>query len=218
MATGYGLSPLSAWDSKRFFDAPSAIQPLQNRQRCHRQFLGPVLSDHSSAVERQISILSCVSILLRSGSPSTVLRMVMAFIVNTIDTVLSRWARPHVGVECRKVIAPSVADANATIAIESERLAVHVVASAFHFSPCLMFSGFAKAMFRSMNWHFPAPTSTASSVMASKTSSANHNQSSAVALAFPISTLITAQDSQTAKSMSIESQHQFSYYHEGWTK
>jgi hypothetical protein len=87
------------------------------------------------------NIAARISVLFFRGSPTTIPRLVVAVVVNTINRVLGAWARPHVRVEFPEII-PSRTNGDTTPAVILEFLPSRVVNAAVHRCPALVFRAF----------------------------------------------------------------------------
>lgn len=84
--------------------------------------------------------------LLGLRCPAAVLRMVAAFIVDAINRVGRRWARPHVLVERQKAVQPSLAHGDALPCVLWMRPAAEVTAPSLYRDPRVIFCRLAEVM------------------------------------------------------------------------
>lgn len=77
--------------------------------------------------------------LFASCGPTAVIRRIVAIIVDAIERVFWRWARPHVAVKRHEVIAPTLADIDTPTAVIGVIRSLLVEATRLHASPCLVF-------------------------------------------------------------------------------
>lgn len=99
----------------------------------------PLRDGHSAPIKGDSMITAPIVALLFLCRPTTVLGRVRAVVVDTIKRV-PRWARPHVGVEVCKRVAPAVADLDAPPAIVSVVRMLRVQAPRFHGHPRPVFA------------------------------------------------------------------------------
>lgn len=78
---------------------------------------------------------SRVALLFLSRGPAAILRRVGAVVVDSIQGVLSRWARSHVAKELTEVVSPLIAHRDATATVAREVRHLRVVATVSHRAP-----------------------------------------------------------------------------------
>lgn len=94
----------------------------------------PVHDGHRPAVMSQVAIVAPVPALLGLCRPPTIIGAVGAVVVNPVDAVLRRGARPHVGIE-RGEVVPPLADRDAPPAIVGVCLEARITAASPHATP-----------------------------------------------------------------------------------
>lgn len=79
--------------------------------------------------------LSTVGLLDNARCPSTIAGFVVAVIVDPVERVFKRWARPHIGEEIAEVAVPSGANFNPPAAVVLEKTVAGISASVAHLHP-----------------------------------------------------------------------------------
>lgn len=119
----WGHPPLDAIEHRHVFDA---------------SLLGPLSKRFGNSIDRNSPSSASVTALLFLSSPKTVIGTIVSTYVNTLQTVLRAWARPHVGGEIRE-ISPSGTDLNSAPAIVSVVSSTGIGASLMHTGPDTVF-------------------------------------------------------------------------------
>lgn len=125
---------------ERTLDRPAAvIKPLADRARGDACCLSPFHDALPLTVERQPTAACRVPALLRSCSPATILRVVIAIVVDTIKLVRWTWFGSHISPKPLETHPPACADANPAPAPTVEIRRVGVVTPRFHVKPRSIF-------------------------------------------------------------------------------
>jgi len=133
------------WLSKRPLDGPFAktsAQPLP----ADAYSLCPLRQDESFAPERQPPIVPLVPVLLDGCGPAAILLGVTAGVVDAVERVSSRGARPHVGEEGLEAVAPLLGHGDPAPAVVREPGIIWVSAPANNGAPRFVFAGSGHAM------------------------------------------------------------------------
>lgn len=88
---------------------------------------------------RRFGVASFVALLLRACAPPTVVRLVVAVVIDAVKGVLWRWPSPHVGQKILVGVPPSIAHSDASASVVWIRFQARIEASAKHADPCLEF-------------------------------------------------------------------------------
>lgn len=125
---------------QRAVDAPpEMIDSSMQRGLMQALSRGPDVQWERFTVVGQKLDASRVRILLLRRGPAHVARLVVAVVIDTVDRVLRRGARPDVGQEAFERVAPGFADVDASTAVVWEARAGRRVAAIFHTGPSAMF-------------------------------------------------------------------------------
>ena len=106
----------------------------------------PVDDTTSNSVYRYVDVGASISRLLKIGDPTTVSRLVVAVVVDTINRVFFGWTRPHVGIECLKAVEPSITNLDTSRSIDWKFVIGLVSASSLHSGPDIILICLTKAM------------------------------------------------------------------------
>lgn len=134
--------------------------------------------------------------LLFSRSPAAIARLIIAIIIDSINTVFARWPYTHI---CEKVfegVTPAVANFNTASTVIFIRVVVRIIATLCHPTPYPKLASMGRAVsFIRINslqqfYRFAAKltrqTSTTSSLTSGKNFTKGRNDFAAIALASPI--------------------------------
>lgn len=108
---------------------PPMIKPRSERSTIKAECLGPVSQDVCFASVCQRSVVTVVSRLFGPCCPPAIPRRVRTVVVNAIKAMTKRWARSHVGQECRETPSPPRTNNDPTGAIVLERWVPRIVAA-----------------------------------------------------------------------------------------
>ncbi len=97
------------------------VSPLGNG------FSQPVIFDHHQAAS--------VGPLLFRRRPAAIARLIIAVVIDSVNGMLGRWARPHVGRECLETHSPSLAHRNAASSVVLKICEPAIAASVDHVRP-----------------------------------------------------------------------------------
>lgn len=125
---------------KRFFDRPAASQSFVDCVFAQAETASPFTQTKPLSVEFQDGRYFSVASVLHWGSPPTVVRFVIAIVVNSIQlTSVRSWS--HILKERFKRIKPCGADADASPAISGVTLRSRIATSILHRIPSPVFLG-----------------------------------------------------------------------------
>lgn len=116
------------------FGGPAVGEPTAQGIYGDAEMAGPVGEHHGLVVQCVTDVTSLVSSLLRRGSPSAITRLVVTFVVDSIEGVRRRRSWPHVSEEVFECL-PAFADTNAAPAIVPVIGRPRILASRFHVAP-----------------------------------------------------------------------------------
>lgn len=119
------------------------MNPIGNSIAVNAETAAPVRNGVSLSVNRDLSDSGLVVVLLNPSRPFAVARLVMAFAIDSLQSVLGRRSRSHVGNEVREGVEPAVANVDSTASVA--RMGTNAAAFA-HGSPNAPFSGIAHSM------------------------------------------------------------------------
>jgi hypothetical protein len=169
-----------------------------------------LLSGSESAQRGEISIAR----LFPSGRPATILRLVIAVVVDTVDRMFSGRTTAHVGQECSERL-PTVANADAASAVVLEPNVVRIAAPSLHALPDFVFGRrlpvrtFAVTRVRAATTVISASASATQDATSAKLSTDCSTRPAAIASAKPCTTGAT-NHCQATKSLSNEVVHMMS--------
>lgn len=119
------------------------MNPIGNSIAVNAETAAPVRNSVSLAVNRDLSDSGLVVVLLNPSRPFAVARLVMAFAVDSLQSVLGRRSRSHIGNEVGEGVKPAVANVDSTASVAW----VGTKAAAFaHGAPNAPFSRIAHSM------------------------------------------------------------------------
>ena len=137
VATGI-FAGAKQWGFNCLYKRPIQAQPTTHQTFIHAEKSAPLLNALGLSFVCKGSIVAFVVGLLFSRSPSTIARLVIPVIVNTIKRMVG-WSYSHVSQEVDKEI-PSVANGNSSSTISSVKPRLRIGATLFHAHPCFVFS------------------------------------------------------------------------------
>ena len=108
--------------------------------------LGPFRDSQREAVCGVPHVAAAVAALRFLVRPTAIFRRVAAINIDSVDAVLVAWARPHVGVQRLKRIAPPSAYSDAASAIQREAFVCWIFAASDHAGPRAVFRRLAHAV------------------------------------------------------------------------
>lgn len=134
-----------------------------------------------------IASLATIQQLLRHRGPATVVRRIVAVIVNAIDGMLTGWTWTEVIVKVQKAVSPPVAHRNTAAAVIAKGGRFRVVATLKHATPARIFWCLRQAM-RDLECasRLTVQTSTRSRLTAPQASLRFHTQTPAIAATVPM--------------------------------
>jgi hypothetical protein len=139
----HAVPVIYSWLSKRRRDGtlgvPASTEASVDRACAVPSPPSPFMQVRGLAESGEHHVAALVGPLLSHRRPSAILWRVWAVVVNSVDGVLGRRARPHVLKERLKAVSPAVADDNAAPAVVREGLVARGVASLAHTTPCRVF-------------------------------------------------------------------------------
>lgn len=151
MIVQLGFTPLSTTlgSRKSLFNAPSKlIKSCIKRCVWYSSFLNPISKCLSFILISNQIICSFISVLLRSCTPTNIVRFVIAVIVNSINLVFFAWRQTNIFKKCFKRIAPFFAYSDPSTAPQMIVSVFGPVASSNHVLPCYI--NFRSFFIRSM--------------------------------------------------------------------
>ena len=140
------------WRGQSARGRPSDIQSMADRVSVESDALGPLDERQGFSLEGQSPIAALVACLRVPNGPSAVLGRVRTVIVDAVNRMPPRWARPHIVVEVRERDAPAVTDSYPASAVIWKGCASHVETPLAHSIPCVPFwtdAGFSRHTVRS---------------------------------------------------------------------
>jgi len=93
------------------------VNPIGNSIAVNAETAAPVRNGVSLAVNRDLSDSGLLVVLLNPSRPLAVAWLVMAFAVDSLQSVLGRRSRSHVGNEVREGVKPAVANVDSTASV-----------------------------------------------------------------------------------------------------
>ena len=93
------------------------MNPIGNSIAVNAETAAPVRNGVSLSVNRDLSDSGLVVVLLNPSRPLAVARLVMAFAVDSLQSVLGRRSRSHVGNKVREGVEPAVANVDSTASV-----------------------------------------------------------------------------------------------------
>lgn len=119
---------------------PPSLQPVPCYMRRDAGISASVCDGHKAAVECYPPTRPSVVRLFLGCGPAAIPGLIIAVIVwESIQGMIGRWARPHIGVEAFKAITPPVAHRNPATGVSIKSLAVRVKAALFDSQPSVVF-------------------------------------------------------------------------------
>lgn len=123
--------------------SPAPPEPSANNVAVGSYLARPLRMSHGSTERSNCSIAAAIILLLLHGGPPTVARFVVAVVVDAIYRHMRR-SLAHVEQEVLKLL-PSLANCNTSPTVQSEYASFRVFASAMHFDPNSVRSGWLTA-------------------------------------------------------------------------
>lgn len=167
-----------------------------------------------------LRIAAVVRLLLPSG-PSAVPRRVGAIVIDSIYRQVRRWARAHVGVKTREIVAPLIAHADSASTVAEKIRVSGIAASLFRSLPDVPFGRLTQPMRETTTAHdLGITTAAASRNSTHHTVSVDFFQRAAIASAQKVSHPIWAagdfmQQRPPMKAQSIQTAGAFAWFHMG---
>lgn len=124
---------------KDFLDSPSKCNTMPDSADRNACLSSPVRDAHRLPVVCKQVSSGGISRLLRLRSPTAISRLVVSFVVNSVNCVQWAWLSPHVIQEMLKRRAPAVANRNAPPTVAFVFMCVWVGASLYHRVPSRIF-------------------------------------------------------------------------------
>ena len=155
--------------------------------------ISPFLNGFGFSVDMHEGIGSLIVGLLLYGSPSAVVRRVVAIIVNPVYRVLSGWAWSHIREKCGKVVFPLITNLDISGEIIFTSGVVRVIASPPNIKPRKIFRRISQAVFRATGrCHLSRKASTGSVVSPPEVFARRYFGISTFADALPVSDAASA--------------------------
>ena len=105
----------------------------------YAKFSRPLGYGQRLAVECQIAVIALIARLFRDCGPMTIARLIVTVVVDAVNGVRRCGPRPHIFIERREGISPSLADRNPTAAVTRPVSPPGILAARNHVSPYLVF-------------------------------------------------------------------------------
>ena len=122
------------------FFAPSIIlDSAINKVARKSKLLAPFSSSHGDSIVRDSPASAHIIHLLMYSSPATILRCVVAIVIDAVNRVLGSRLVTHISKEVFKRIKPSIANLNTPTSVSGIFRVSNVVASIFYASPRVIF-------------------------------------------------------------------------------
>ena len=128
---------------QRIFHRPAPFKAILKGLVRHSELCGPLGYALSHAVERHKAIAASISQLLCPGGPTAILRFVVSIIVDPLNGMPRRGARPHVTIEGLKRV-PCFTDRNATASIVAINVRCDTPTTRSHSTPDCIFRRFTQ--------------------------------------------------------------------------
>jgi hypothetical protein len=122
---------------KNALNWPASSSATKEYRPLYSESLCPLSDGHGLTHEGQFDKPVPVSVLLKSGSPPTVILAIWAIIVNAVKCVFGTWFWPHIVAKLRKALSPLVTHRYSTSAIVMVSLVIWISAASYHGSPSL---------------------------------------------------------------------------------
>lgn len=118
--------------SQGLFNSPSAIEAVMNRATTDTKNFRPLSHCQGLAVMAQVATATPVAELLLVCRPATILRAIVAVIVDAINTMI--WTRlwPHILNEGQKRFSPTLTNRNPASTVVAISACLRIVASMYH--------------------------------------------------------------------------------------
>lgn len=133
-----------SWSCKYLFFGPATLRSGVDRPDLDAVFARGF--DGSLAPANWMELPAGVKALLARCCPPAVARLVVAFVVDSVDRVIAGWARPHVSKKRLERIAPTVAHRDPLGAVMGVSVLVRIETSALDASPYSVFRRLAEAV------------------------------------------------------------------------
>jgi len=121
--------------SQRIFDCPPRGKSPTKRCVVNTELTRPSLEAHSFSVVSNPPGRAGIQTLLLTGCPFTVIKFVVAVVVNSVDRCFRERLCPHVFQEVYERVSPPMADRNASSTVSVIVLDIRVVTTGFHRMP-----------------------------------------------------------------------------------
>lgn len=178
---------LASWCSKCFFDGPAASKASKEEVSMYSESSRPVCNRQRQSVVREVSRCAFIVRLLLGCLPATVIRLVIAIVINASDRVFLSRLCSHVIEEVRKGFQPSRANSYSSPAIVGKRWVVVFVATKPHLLPASVFARSSGCVFGCMPMSPVSASRTARSASPEpERDSSNDRFSSALTSAEPV--------------------------------
>ena len=121
------------------FESPSPAKPATQCRIVDANPTSPRANAHGFTVERDSLGTTSVLSLFHYSCPPTVLRFVVAVIVNSVNRIVETWLLSHVSQKVCKRLQPSLANCDASSTIAVIVRGARIVATSLHFLPSVVF-------------------------------------------------------------------------------
>ena len=102
---------------ENLFGRPAFAQSRVNCGMANAGFSLPFIHRQGFPIEGNEAISACISTLFRLGGPAAIPRLVIASILDSIESMLWRWGWPHIGKERSKRVSPAFTDDDSSTAV-----------------------------------------------------------------------------------------------------
>lgn len=132
--------------SQSTFERPTRLQPITQGLSVNPVIFRPGGQRFCLAVERQQQVVPAVAILLLSGGPATIPRLIITIVVDSVNRMFRRWAWTNVGQELGKRMPPAITYRDAASSIVPVGPIGHIETSPEHAPPNIVFGSGRLAM------------------------------------------------------------------------
>lgn len=168
---------------KSSLDRPSPAEPAVNCILTQAKPCAPILDAQSFAIKRKPMVVSLVSALFMTGSPTAIARLIIFVIVDSIKGVLAAGSRSHVRIKIGERF-PSLAHPYPASTIILVLDGFRIIASLIHGIPCAILDTFRELVPRiPLSKFFKSQTAATSGMSRAKLEPRNDGFFSAIASA-----------------------------------
>ena len=121
-----------------FLGFPSVVQSIFDHASMNSGKPGPLSASFRNSVQRDSSIVALVSDLNFRRGPNTVSELIVSFIIQSLNRMLTTWPRPHVAQELFKALSPFVTNRNAATSVARVGVLVRIQTPTLDSGPSLI--------------------------------------------------------------------------------